>query len=167
MKNLLFSLFTVASLLPLASFADPNMDTGKLDNPVSADAAFIPARLLFGTHINDAILQKIGCKYFIDGPDKSFQLLKILLTARDLPQDQLISRKKFEVRNKIIFHFKNSEDVSVEFGQKFLNQPYVNATWNTQPILLRDEVVAEIREVIKGGKFAQINEHASSPCDLL
>jgi hypothetical protein len=154
---MIFVLLTLNWLYPAAA----------QDVPVSADAAFVPRYLTYITHIDDAILQKIGCKYRIIDSATANQLLTLLNAARDVPQDSLNPKQQFEVRNKIVFHFQDKKDLSVEFSQKFLNQSYLNANWNAQPILLRTEAVDDVRGLINRGGFVQINKNASGSCDVL
>jgi hypothetical protein len=157
MKKILFSLLALNLVCSAAG----------QDIPVSADAAFIPKNLAYITHIDDAILQKIGCKYAITESATASQLLTLLSAARSAPPDASAAQPRFEVRNKIVFHFQDRNDISVEFSQKFLNQSYLQANWNAEPILLRNEVVEEVRAMVNRGGFVQLNKNASASCDAL
>lgn len=134
---------------------------------MSADAAFIPKYLSFGTHIDNATLQKIGCKYSIPDAVTASRLLKLLGDARGMPGTPLEYERRFEVRNKVVFHFRDKKDMSVEFSQEFTNQPYVTANWDNQIIQLQKDVVKESRRIVMEGGFEQINKKASAPCDAL
>lgn len=166
MKKLLIILVSLASVYPSYSFASQEDDQPSGDLPVSADAVFIPNYFSFGTHIDEAILQKVGCKYSIPDAVTASRLMKLLGDARGMPGTPLEYERRFEVRNKIVFHFRD-KDMSVEFSQEFTNQPYVTANWDNQVMRLKMDVVNESHRIVREGGFEQINKKATAPCDAL
>lgn len=167
MKKLLIILVSLASAYPSYGFASQAADQTSGDLPVSADAVFIPNYFSFGTHIDEAILQKVGCKYSIPDAVTASRLLKLLSNARGMPGTPLEYEKRFEVRNKIVFHFRDKKDMAVEFSQEATNQPYVTANWDNQVMRLQKDVVNESHGIVREGGFEQINKKATAPCNAL
>lgn len=127
---------------------------------------FVGTGLSFGTQITSAILQKIGCTYAISNSETSSKLLKSAGTARDISQADVEPKQTFEVRNRIVFHFRNTDDISVEFSQKFLNQPYLKGNWNSEPVHLRNDIVEEVQAAVKESGAKQLNKDAPKSCDI-
>lgn len=134
--------------------------------PVAADVTFVGTGLSFGTQITAAILQKIGCTYAISDPETSAKLLRLVSAASDISQADVDSGQKFEVRNKIVFHFKDSNDISVEFSQKFLNQSYLKGNWNSTPVHLRNDLVEQVHSTVKESAAPQLNKDAPKSCGI-
>ncbi|MYN16396.1 hypothetical protein GTP81_06485 [Rugamonas sp. FT107W] len=148
----------VAFLSPLYCAAAQNA-------PVAVDVSFIANGVSFGTHISDAILQKIGCKYTFRDPEIASKLLKLAGEARDMPQDAIDPKQTFEVRNKIVFHFQGADDLSVKFGQKYINQSYLDGSWNAEPVHLKNDLIEKVRETIRNAGGEQANKNASGSCE--
>lgn len=161
------SLISALAALCLSSFSvgvTAAVNDGQ-ESPVAVDIVFVPDGLAFGTHINDAVLRKIGCTYLVQDPVISSTLLKLAVWARDLPQDSVNPKQKFETRNKLVFHFQNKDDLSVTFSQKYSNQTYLEATWNSAPIHLNIDLTEKIRAIVRGTRVEQSNKNAPASCD--
>ncbi|MYM38003.1 hypothetical protein [Duganella qianjiadongensis] len=166
MKKIITLMLAAFSFAPWCSATEQER-TGASDAPVAVEVFFIPNGLSFGVHINEAILQQIGCTYIIEDLATSSTLLKLISDARDYPQSSVDMKEKFETRNKLVFHFQNRKDVSVTFSQKYSNQTYIDANWNSEPIHLNGNVIEKIRSLLKEKRIEQINKNASKNCSAI
>ncbi|MEV4782604.1 hypothetical protein [Burkholderia sp. LMU1-1-1.1] len=166
MKRLLPLLLAVTCIYSPCNAAEDSSPVESARLPVAADVTFVGTGLSFGTQITAAILQKIGCTYAIRDSETSSKLLKLVSAARDISQADVDSRQKFEVRNKIVFHFKDTNDISVEFSQKFLNQSYLKGNWNSTPVHLRNDLVEEVHATVKESAAQQLNKDAPKSCGI-
>lgn len=159
MKNLSIPALALALLSPFHCSAEQGAA------PASVDIIFVANGVAFGTRIDDAILEKIGCAYTFRDTETFSKLLKLAEAARDVPQDANDPRPNFEVRNKLLFHFQEDPDISVRFGQKYLNQSYLDGSWNSVPMHLQNDLVEQVRATIRKAGGTQANKNASGSCE--
>ena len=166
MKILLAILLSTACIYSPCKAGEDSSSVESTRLPVAADVTFVGTGLSFGTQITAAILQKIGCTYSISDSETSSKLLKLVGAARDISQANVDPKQKFEVRNRIVFHFQNTDDISVEFSQKFLNQSYLKGNWNSEPVHLRNDLVEEVHAAVKESGAEQLNKDAPKSCGI-
>lgn len=158
MKNLSIPALALALLSPFHCSADEG------EAPRAVDVFFVADGVSFGTRIDDIILEKIGCTYKFGDTGTASKLLKLMEAARDVPQDASDLKTKFEVRYKFLFHFQSGASISIRFGQKYLNQSYLDGSWNSVPIHLRTGLAEQVRATIRNAGGAQTNQNASGSC---
>lgn len=165
MKKTALTFFLSASLsAPYASATDATPQSN-IETPVSADITITPYVFSFVTRIDDAILQKVGCRYLTSSPALAGRLLELVSVARDATEPQVSSPPSFEIRNKIVIHFPSSRDITVTFGQQFLTLAYLEGTWNTMPTRFQGSLVNKVHELVKQAHLEQTNKSAPESCD--
>lgn len=163
MKNLALTLMAIGSLTsPHIAAARDTLPAA--DAPVSAEVVYIGGLVAFVTQVTEPMLQQIGCAYAVDDAATAAQLLQLLNAAREVPQNTVDLRQTFDIRNKVTIHFRDKKDQSVVIGARFSNGTYMTATWNGQPVLLRNDVMEKIKDVVQRGGYAQRNPKPSTAC---
>ena len=163
MKNLALTLVAIGALTnPHIASAGNTLPAA--DAPVSADVVYIAGIVSFVTQVTEPMLRQIGCTYAVDDAATAAQLLELLNAAREIPQNTADLRQTFDIRNKVTIHFRDKKDQSVVIGARFSNGTYMTATWNGEPVLLRNDVMEKIKGVVQRGGYAQRNPKPSPEC---
>lgn len=151
-------------LLPLSCLAAENRARDVPDQPISAMVIWTPYIFSFGTHIDNAVLEKIGCRYEVDNPSVASELLKLVNDAKELPYVQTEASPRFEVRNKVLIRFRKGSEISVEFGQR-TPRPYLDGTWNAASVHFKKDLVEKVHQVVLATGAKQGNENGPVNCN--
>jgi hypothetical protein len=131
---------------------------------LSAEITITPYVFSFGTHIDELILERVGCKYAAESPDVASRFFDLVASARDTSDQAVAARRNFEARNRIVFHFFDQSSIAVYFDQKFINVPYVDGSWNDAPMLFDGRLVTKVHDLIEKEGLRQRSGNISVSC---